>query len=170
MATWNNSDNLFVKFGTTEADAAEGGQVQSSGNRNIAEFEIDMTDLPNITASVLYLSDTLVIPAGAIIDQVDVIIHEATAGTNSNFNLGLRKASDRTAYDDDGLLIAADGWHTSAIGTVTEYTQGSTDHGAVLGIISTTDSFVVASYDTAAFTDGVIKVRIYWYTPRKTTT
>lgn len=166
--TWTNSDGLKVRFGTAEPNSAYGGEVAPSGIFKVVEFDVDLTDLTDIASTVTYLSDTYIIPAGAIVEQVDVVVIEASAGTNSNFDLGFRKASDRTAYDDDGLLIAADGWHTSAQGTTTIYRQGDTDHGAVLGIVLTNDSYIVASYDTAAFTDGVIKIRIYWYTPRVT--
>ena len=168
MSKWQNKDGVLVKFGNTEGEVAKGGAVKSYGNLNVAEFEIDMATLPNITAGVLYLSDTLIIPAGAIVQRVVTTIHKVSVGSGANFNLGLRKAADRAAYDDDGLIIAADAEHTTAVGTRTKYEQGGTDHGATLGIILTEDSFIVASYDTAAFTAGIYKVRIEWYVPRNT--
>lgn len=160
---WHNNDGLYIKYGTEVATPARGGEVNTDGNMHEVIFEVQGEDIPAVSAP-LYLSDTYIIPAGAIIDELEMTVIEATVGTNANWDIGLAKL-DRTEYDYNGLVAAGDGIHEAAVGTKETYTQGSTEHGAVLGIVVAFDSYVTINYDTAALTDGVLQIRIRWFVP-----
>lgn len=160
---WHNNDGLYIKFGTEQGVAARGGESTTDGNSRVVTFEVNMEDVTAVSAP-LYLSDTLLIPSGAIVTEVKITVLEATVGTNSNLDLGFAK-QDRTEYDYNGLLTAADGWHTAAQGTVEVTNQGGTDEGALLGIVLANDSYVTANYDTAAFTDGVLQIQLTYVVP-----
>ncbi len=164
MATnWLNGDSLYVKFGTNEITPAKGGAVNKVGDpRQCYVFDLDLTTLGD-SSGFIFLSDTLTIPTGAIVDEVRVTVTEVTAGTNSNFNLGVYKTDRTTAIDADGYLAAADVWHTAAIGTVTSYVVGTTEAGADIGQVHGADpGLIVAFYDTGAFTAGKLRIEIFW--------
>lgn len=159
MGTWTNNDGLYIKYGQTEVTPSIGGAIKSDDVQKI-QFDLDLTTL---TTTRAVLMDNVVIPDNSIITKVTVLVTEATAGTNSNLNLGLVKLDRTTEIDEDGLVAAGDGWHAAAIGTIEEYVQGSTEHGAVLGTIITDPALIVGYYDTGAFTDGTLKVTIEFY-------
>ena len=163
MSTWTNNDGLYIKYGTTEAALGRGGEDLNFGD-HVLDFSLDLTAVTAV-ASPLILDDAVTIPVGAQIDKVVVTVEEVTAGTNSNLDLGLIDQDRSTEIDFNGLLTAADGWHTSAIGTVTEYTAGGTDAGADLGTVVTNAGLVCANYDTAAFTDGTLRIQIFYHIP-----
>lgn len=160
MGTWTNNDGLYIKYGQTEVTPSIGGTVVSYGEVQKIEFDLDLTTLTD-TAAVLM--DNVVIPDNSIITKVTVFVTEVTAGTNSNLNLGLHQLDRTTAVDADGLLAAADAWHTSAIGTVTEYVVGTTEAGADVGQLTTVPCLIVGYYDTGAYTDGTLKIVIEFF-------
>jgi hypothetical protein len=159
MGSWTNNDGLYIKYGQTEITPSIGGAIVSNDVQKI-QFDLDLTTLTD-TAAVLM--DNVVIPDNSIVTKVTVLVTEVTAGTNSNLNLGLVQLDRTTAVDVDGLLAAADAWHTSAIGTVTEYVVGTTEAGADIGQVTTVPCLIVGYYDTGAFTDGTLKVTIEFY-------
>ena len=157
---WTNGDGLRVLFGTEEALPGRAGEYNVTGPRHMVELALDLTELSDSTQTIL--SDTVTIPNGAMIEQIDVIVTEVSVGTNSNLDLGLIDQDRTTELDYNGFLAAADAWHTSALGTVTEYVTGTTEAGALVGTVLTNTGLIVAKADTAAFTDGTVTIRIYW--------
>lgn len=164
MGTWTNNDGLYIKYGTDEATVTRGGELKAYGEYREVEFELQMEDVTAVGAPLI-LSDTLMIPDGAIVDSVTITVLEATVGTNSNLDIGLMKQDRTTAIDLNGLVAAGDVWHEAAVGTITEYTVGTTEAGAILGTVITDPGLVCVNYDTAAFTDGVIRIVLKWHIP-----
>lgn len=159
---WTNNDGLYIRYGTEKADMGRAGEYNLLGPLHMTEIAIDLTDLGS---SAAIMSPTVTIPNGAMIEKVEVVVTEVSVGTNSNFNLGLIDQDRTTELDYDGLVAAGDAWHEAAIGTTETYTQGSTEHGALVGTVLTNTGLITAHYDTGAFTDGKVTCRIYWSKP-----
>ena len=158
--SWFNDDGLIVPFGTEKATAVNGGAYSVDGGEHWVEFDLDLTTL---TSSSAIINDYVILPKNVRIERVEVIVLTASAGANANLNVGLTKVDRTTAIDADGILAASDDWHTSAAGTTTLFYAGSTEVGALVGVdVGNFPSYVSAYYDTAAFTDGLIKLRLFY--------
>lgn len=162
-----NADGLRQYFGTAEGKVTRGGEVDFDG-RHMTRVVIDLTTLNVYSGSdEMIVADNVAIPAGALIEQVDVLVLKETAGVNANLDLGFVKASDRsTEIDFNGLLAAADAFNGGTdLGTLTTYVVGTTEAGALIGTRLAYTGLVTASADTADFSAGIIEVRIYWSVP-----
>jgi hypothetical protein len=161
-----NADGLNQYFGLGEAVVTRGGEFEMTDGKHLTEVFID---LPTISASLsneYIVADNVTIPAGALIEKVELMVTEVTAGSSSTLDLGLVDQDRTTEIDFDGFIVnGTTTWHTAAIGTIVEYVQGSTEHGALIGEVLTNTGLITASVDTAAFTDGVVRIRIYWSVP-----
>lgn len=157
---WMNDDGLYIKFGTDKADAVNGGEYNVLGGEHWVEFDLDLTTLGS---SAAIINDVVFLPKNVRVERVEVIVLTATAGTSSNLNLGLMKFDRTTAIDADGLLAAADAFHTSAAGVTTVYYTDTTEAGVLIGDDSGNDpGYFCAFYDTGAYTDGLLKIRVFW--------
>lgn len=164
MGTWTNNDGLYIKYGPTEVTPHKGGYINTMTDEHVVSFDVVLEDLAVGTTPTI-LGDNVVIPKGALINRVRVTVLEVTAGTNANLDVGLVRLDRTTEVDYNGLLIAADGWHEAAIGTVEDTYQGGTDHGADLGEVTTVPCLVTAGYETAAFTDGTLRIEVFYIIP-----
>lgn len=161
MATnWFNSDGLLVKFGTNEATAGKAGEFgELIGNVHVVELRIsDLTTLTDSTQTVL--DENVFIPKNARIEWVDVINTTAATGTNAVMDVGLIRRDQTTELDYDGLLADAPRTDWDALGETKHYMVGVTGAGALMGTVLTNSGYLVATYDTAAFTAGAIIIRI----------
>lgn len=164
--TWLNSDGLYIKYGTREGEAHRGGQEVRGGPLEVLEFTLDATTLAALaTASEKIVSDTAVLPKGAFVQQIDVIVVTATAGTNANLDMGWVDLDRSSNADEDILLDAADAWHEATAGTVTEYVLGTTEAGLGFGAPTATAKLITFGADTAQFTAGELRVRLYYFMP-----
>lgn len=168
---WLNGDGLLVRFGTDRAREARAGEFNSLfDGTHVVEVTVDLV---NLSAKSTFgsdidviLDDTVTIPNGAMIEKVELTVMEPSAGSSATLDFGLYDQDRTTAIDADGFIIAGTtGWHTSAIGTKVEYTQGSTEHGALLGTVLTNTGLLSAQVDGAAYTAGVIKLRVFYSIP-----
>ena len=160
-----NADGLYMKYGTSEATVTRGGEYNSDG-RHWTEVDIDLSVLA--TSGQTIVADTTVIPNGAFIESVEVIVtEEPTDGSGTaNLDLGLVDQDRATELDFNGFLAAADLWNAGTdLGKITTYTVGTTEVGALVGTVLTNSGLIVANATTEVFTDGVVKVRIYWHVP-----
>ena len=161
--TWLNADGLYLTSGVDEGVAQTVGEYDQPGPRHVIEVIIDLDSLPTLASGNTQIqSDTITLPKGALIEKVDVIVTEVTAGTNANLNVGLVKLDRTTVYDADGILAAADAFNASALGLVTEYLVGTTEVGSAVGTVLTESCYITAAPETADWTAGVVKVRIYY--------
>lgn len=165
---WVNSDGLLVKFGTDLARATRVGEYSDTASgRHCVEATIALATLPTVASTnVQILDDSVTIPNGAFIEEVTVLVTKETAGANANFNLGLVDQDRSTQIDFDGFLAAADAFNGGTdLGTLTQYVVGTTEAGVLIGTKITNTGLLVGWADTADFTAGVIKVRIYYSIP-----
>lgn len=151
MAKWTNEDGLVVRFGLDRTTQAETGL-------KVQEEHVLVLDIEDATALVdadttAPSEDAAFIPAGSII--TDAYLHVTTAFTSGGLavlDLGTKAASG-TIIDDDGIDAAI------AVADLTENSVTIGD-GALVGAHVAADSWVYASYDTAAFTAGVGKLYV----------
>lgn len=165
---WINSDGLKVLFSTDRARASRGGSYsQLSAGRHCLEITVALASLPTVASgNKQILADNVMIPNGAFIEQIDVLVTKETAGANANFNLGLVDQDFSTEIDFDGLLAAADAFNGGTdLGSLTTYVLGTTEVGALMGTKITNTGYLVGYPDTGDFTAGVIKCRIFYSMP-----
>lgn len=163
MATnWYNKDGLYVKFGTNEAEAGKAGEYGFLTDGNVHIIEIRALDLTTLTDSTQNIIDQNVwLPKNARPLWVDVINTEAATGNNAVLDLGLRKLNQAgTEFDYDGLLADAPRTDWASLGTIKRYQVGVTGVGAKVGTVLAEAGYIVATYDTAAFSDGTVDIRI----------
>lgn len=162
---WTNNDGLRVRFGTEEGEVGKAGfYAANRQNERMAEFVVTLTDLADATD--LILSDTVTIPNGARIRMVRVINEvAATSGGSATIDVGLVDQDRSTAIDVDGLLVDAPIADWNAAGETKDYIIGVTGVGALVGTTVSNTGLVVASYDTAAFTAGRIRIQVFYYVP-----
>lgn len=166
MAEWINSDGLRVWIGNTEAEVTRSGEQQSLDGTRVFETIIDLANLGSSSA-LLEDTRTTVIPSGLRIDEIQVINETAaTSGGSATLNLGLVRQDTTTTYDADGLLAVAPLADYNAAGETISYKIGVTGVGALVGTTLANAGFLVADYDTAAFTAGRLLVRIIGHVPR----
>lgn len=162
VQSWTNSDGLYIKYGPDKATAKKGGEFVPTTNLRTVEFKIDLTAL---TESETPLDDTIFLPAGARIQEVEIVTH--TAATNgAAIDLGLIKTDRSTEIDYDGLLAAAPTANMNAAGEKNIYSDNTTYDGALIGTTLAYTGYVTCSRTTAtAFGAGVIYVKIRYYMP-----
>lgn len=166
MAEWINNDGLRVRLGVTEAEVTRGGEFEMDGGLRVYESTIDLANLGSSSA-LLEDSWNIVLPSGFNIVEVDVTNETAaTSGGSATLNLGLVRQDTTTTYDADGILAVAPLADYDAVGETKSYRVGVTGAGAFFGVPLVNAGFLVADYDTAAFTAGRIRVLIKGYIKR----
>lgn len=164
--TWLNNDKLYVKFGTSAADVSTAGEYRFDGPKHIFEVKIpDMTKLVTTDGGTI-LDDAFRIGKGWRIEAVEVVVDTAVTGTGATLNFGIIRSDRSTEEDFNGLLAAFPQTSMASAGKVTIVHTGDTGAGALLGtnLASTAASgYLTADWDTAAFTAGAIRLRVYYY-------
>lgn len=163
MGTWLNGDGLYVKFGTTEGNAGRGGQYRSVGPLEVIDLEVTLSNLT--TSAETILSDVVAIPKGAFIQRTEVVVLTTSAGTNSNLDIGLVDMDRSSNAAAQALVAAGDAWHEGDEGVITVYEDGTTEAGTIYGTPLATAKLITAGAETAAFTAGVIRIRVYYFMP-----
>lgn len=143
--SWTNEDGLQVRFDTEKA------AVRVDGSTTVDERSL-WIDLPD--ASLVANTDTAAptnldeafIPAGAYIVEAAFYVDTAFAGATAVLDIGLKQA-DGTNIDDDGIDAAI------AVASLTVRSGFDCD-GALVPSKLQYDSYVMFTYDTAAFTAG----------------
>lgn len=160
--SWTNSDGLYLKYGPDKATAKKGGEFKTESNLRTVEFKVTLADL---TESETVLDDTIFLPAGARIQEVETVTHTAAA-TGVAIDLGLIKTDRSTEIDYDGLLAAAPIANMNAAGEKNIYSDNTTYDGALVGTTLAYTGYVTCSRTTStAFTAGVVYVKIRYYMP-----
>jgi hypothetical protein len=167
MGTWTNYDGLRIKIGASEANVTQGGEVNVSGIHEV-QVRFNATSLGTATALI---EPGVIIPKGARIDEVVVVAETAaTSGGAAALNVGLVRLDNSTAIDEDGLVAALALSTINVAGEKNTLTAGTTGAGALVGTTLANAGKIVADYDTAAYTAGVILVRVRFYVPIPTAT
>lgn len=164
---WKNNDGLSVFFGRDEGSSDASGEYNTLGPQRMVEVVIDLDSLPTQAGgNVQIQSDTVTLPAGAIIEKLEIICTEETTGTNANLDIGLVRLDRSTELDYNGLLAAGDDFNGGTdLGSVYTYVKGTTDAGALVGTKLAYTGYITANAETADWTAGVIKVRVFFSFP-----
>ncbi len=173
VQSWNDNANLYRKYGTDKATAKAAGEYHMYGKYH--EVEVKIT-LANLTQTETILDDTVTIPSGARIQEVELQCETAGA-TGTAIDVGLSRrvtagATTLTEVDYDGLLAAAPIAIFNSDGERTIFTAASTvpasatGTGALIGGTTSSVAFISASMtDATSFTAGVVWVKIRYYMP-----
>ena len=171
MATWLNSDGLYVKFGVDEGvSVQQAGQALQYGAEQSVEIVIDLTAL---TQTETIQNDVAIIPDNALISKIEITTLVAAA-TGTAIDLGTihisRNASDSEfTADPNGLLAAFVAASMSEVGEYTLLTavsgsaipDGTTTMGTQIGEVTTAPLlFTCSMTDATAFTAGRIQVKV----------
>lgn len=164
MATgnWNNTDGLYLKYGTSKAVPATAGDFVSPGGLRVIELKI--ADLTTLTTTAAIQDDNVYVPTNCIIEQVEVIADTAaTSGGSATLNIGLMKDDRSTTISDTALISAAALTTIDGTGEKTTYVLGTSGAGTKIGTTIGSDrGYITAKYGTAAFTAGAVTVRILY--------
>lgn len=162
--SWFNSDNLYIKFGPDSATATTAGEYKNYGPLSVIEVKLDLTTL-TATAGGTIVADTTFFPKNARIEEIVVEVETAATGATATLDIGLKDTDRSTQIDYDGFVAAMTVATITPAGKKVTLTAGSSFAGALIGTTNATVGYIVANYNTAAFTAGVIKLRIYYYNP-----
>lgn len=158
---WYNNDGLYIKYGTEEATVGKAGEYEWDGPQRFVELRIP--DLTALTTTGVIQDYNCVIPKNAFIEKIEVVTKTAaTSGGSATLDIGLIRTDTTTAYDDDGLVAALALTTHDAAGETTTITKGGTGAGALVGTVLANNGYLVASYNTAAYTAGALDIRIYF--------
>ena len=158
---WKNNDGLYLKYGTEKATANKGGEFRLDGPLHMVEVKIDLTAL---TSSAAIVSDQIFFPKNARIEEIEVVTHTAaTSGGSATLDVGLQQTDRSTEIDYNGFVAALAKTAVDAAGEKNVIRVGSTGAGALIGTTNSTVGYITANYGTAAFTAGVVYVRVKYY-------
>lgn len=161
VQSWFNSDGLQLKFGPDKATVGRGGEPRDNGSLRVVEVKIDLTTLGTAAAII---DDNIFFPKNVRIEEVEIVAETAATSSGSAvLNVGLQRLDRSTQLDYDGLIAALAVTAYDAAGEKNVIRVGSTGAGALIGTTTTQPCYITADYDTAAFTAGVVIVRIRYY-------
>lgn len=160
MAQWLNSDGLNVKLGVTEGIQRTAGEFKTYGPLRQTEVLLTLTGLLSTVAIQDY---DAFFPKNARIEQVDVEVDTAaTSGGSATLDVGLQRTDQSTLISNTSFIAAAAVATLTPAGTRLTLTAGSTAAGAAIGTTLANAGYIIARYNTAAFTAGVVRVRVHW--------
>jgi hypothetical protein len=141
---YTNADGLQQQYGTRSvlSGAKEAAGV---GVKKYLILDFNGVGLAD-TAPVLDLSAAR-LPAGAYVISATLLVETTFTGATATLDIGTFKASDGTELDMNGFVAAE---------AVAGLTAGAdiAGAGAQIGTIIAQDAYVIATYNTAAFTAG----------------
>ena len=141
---YTNADGLQQQYGTRGV-LAGAKEVAGVGVRKTLVLDFDGLGLVDATPTIDRSAARL--PAGAYVISATLLVDTLFVGATATLDIGTFKASDGTALDIDGFVAAA------AVATLTAGADIA-GAGAQIGTIIAEDTYVMATYNTAAFTAG----------------
>ena len=160
MASWKNADGLTIYYGKDEGKVGNGGEYESDGLWREVEVVLNLASLTSTSAVVSKVQ----IPDSFQIGRVEVIADTAaTSGGSATLNVGFAELVTGTAVATTGAVAALPLANINVDGERKQLDPGVTYAGTLVGgVISTTKTTVItAFYDTAAFTAGKVRVRLF---------
>lgn len=176
---WTNSDNLYLKYGTSKTVAEAAGDYPTIGESRIMEVRVDLSTLATATASIL--SDNVLFGPGAnnsnswIIEKVELSVDTAATSSGSGtFKMGFIQNDRATVPSnyDHALINAETTANMATVGDRLVYVgadsipAGSTHGGTLIGSApasATGPYYLTAQAATAVFQTGVVRVRIFYH-------
>ena len=141
---YTNADGLQQQYGTRSVLS---GAKEAAGVGVKKHLILDFNGVGLVdTTPVLDLSAAR-LPAGAYVISSTLLVETTFTGATATLDIGTFKASDGTALDIDGFVAAS---------AVAGLTAGAdiAGAGAQIGTIIAEDTYVIATYNMAAFTAG----------------
>jgi len=162
MGTWMNSDGLFVKLGVDEGTVGKAGEF-AEGSAGAHVIEINLPDLTALGTAAAIFDDNCIVPSGYRLIRAQLITKTAvTSGGSAVLNVGLIRRDRTTEIDYDGIFAAVPIANFNAAGETVDLTQGVATAGALFGTELANSGYLTADYDTAAFTAGAIKIKVWF--------
>lgn len=172
-STWTNSDGLIVGFGTHSED--NGVATVHVGANGVVTLSKEITlsglaDTPTIANSTT--PQDVTIPRGSVIKSALLqVITAPVSGGGGTLDIGTI-GTNGTEDDFDGIVadatvaemgLAGEGILLDGVTIADAATAASTV--ASVGAVADADCYVVASYETAVFTAGVVKLVVEYIPP-----
>lgn len=149
---WENADGLDVKFGTERATVRVDGIKNAEDHRVVVNLP-DATALATTDTAAVSEPTEAFIPSGAIITAAYIVVDTAfTSGGSATLDIGTKQKAG-TNIDDDGIDAAV------AVAALAANAVIECD-GALVPGQTTADSYIMFTYNTAAFTAGAARVII----------
>lgn len=160
---WMDNTGLYQKYGLEQVVPQVAGEYRFDGPQRLMEIKLDLTTLTN-TAAVISGTDSVNFPANFIIDKVEVFAETLAAGATATLSVGLQRTDRTTAIDYNGILNAAPLANMDTTGETTVYSNGVAGAGNFVGkTVGANPGYLTANWNTAAFTAGVVIIRIYYH-------
>jgi hypothetical protein len=157
---------LRQEWGLEQTVTAAGGEYQTTGDLRQIDIKIDLTKLTS-TPTLIPGGSNIFFPAGVRIESVEITMDTAgTSGGAATLDIGLQQTNLTTEIDYQAFVKAA-AVATLTAGQKLTITKGGTAVGDNVGTGTSTANvgYITANYNTAAFTAGVIHVRINYRKP-----
>lgn len=167
-STYVNKDGLVQRYGSDSAQSPNVAEVRNSGDRRWLEIDVDWRKLPAFSASTLTrASYGEVIPAGALIEDVEIKVDEAfTSGGAATLDVGFIDADAETGDDIDAFIAAASITELTALGIT--YRGTSPADGSAINTRTSATKVVTFHVGTATYTAGRATVRVFYSVQDKT--
>lgn len=164
---WMDNTGLYQKYGLEQVTSQVAGEFRTNTNQRLIEINLDLTTLTTTAGTVIPGTDSVFFPAGFVIDKIEVQADTlATSGGAATLNLGLIRTDRTTEIDYDGFLTAVALTSMDTTGETVVYSKGVSGAGALVGTtVGSNPGHLVANAGTAAFTAGLVKIRIYYHKP-----
>lgn len=162
-----NEDGLRIWGPASAQTLTRGGELVSADGKHCSEVYIPLASVAAYdSGNQTIVSENVAIPAGAFIEKVEIFVTKETAGSNANLDIGLVRTDRSTELDFNGLITAGDDFNGGTdLGASYSYVKGTTDAGALVGTKLAYTGILTANAETANFSAGVIRVRVYWSIP-----
>ena len=144
MPFYTNSDGLQQQYGP---HGVLSGAKEAAGSGTKKFLILDFNGVGLVDATPVLDLSAARLPAGAYVIAATLLVEVTFTGATATLDIGTFKASDGTALDIDGFVAAS---------AVAGLTAGAdiAGAGAQIGTIIAEDTYVIATYNTAAFTAG----------------
>lgn len=162
---WTNADGLVVKFAKEGGRSARGGALNTEGAAQITEIDLQATTLT--TTQVVYGTDAagsahgIVLPRGARIEKIEILVSTAFAGAATALNIGLinldRTTGAATTAVCNGVLIG-----TLTAGANLTAVTTTTPGGTAMGTVLANGGVITVASVGGTFSAGRAKVRVHY--------
>ena len=170
-STWTNQDGLVVGFETHTEDNNVAAVTAGANGRVALKQEITLADLADTFAAANRDPQEVRIPRGSIITNAYLEVKVAAAGSGT-LDIGLWGVND--AVDDaDGIVADATQGELDTAGEIhicdgaLVASSGGTAAAGVISVGATADAdcVIAPSYETSAFTAGVVLLHVEFIPP-----
>ena len=169
---WFNPDGLFVKFGTNEAAPTKVGEISTWGLLREVEVRMDLATATGTPGTVVIQDHNIRFPVGTVFQQVDLYTQIVATGATATLDVGLIRTDETTAINLTGLIAGETVANLGNLASIRIYEAAASTPAGVTGggLITGATALVfpgllTARANTAAFTAGLIRLRIKYFVP-----